>query len=168
MAFFGQDRKLGEVYDAVPDQDFDKYNEMIDALLKSGMDNDAIEDEIRNLESFGMLNDMRQDSTSGALGQVDTKTMNELLDALRMVDGPLPDDGMDGQGMKTLREMRERSATDRRKRLTPERIHNLGAMYGEPLSEIQIKYFEDQINRDPNKSYMGDFPEYPSSKQANR
>ena len=48
-----------------------------------------------------------------------------------------------------------------RKRLSPERIHNLGVLYGKPLTQAQIDYHEDIINRDPDQSYMGNIPEYP-------
>jgi hypothetical protein len=34
-------------------------------------------------------------------------------------------------------------------------------LYGAPLSQARIKYFEDQRNRDPNQSYYGKFPEFP-------
>lgn len=60
-----------------------------------------------------------------------------------------------------VRESEAKMMMDRRKRLTPEQIHNYGVMYGEPLSQQQIDYFEDQLNRDPNQSYMGEFPQYP-------
>ena len=133
MPLFGQDAQLGQVYDAVPEQELNKFDGMIDALLKSGMSNDAIEDEIRNIEAHGELNDMREGSTTGALGQVDMDTLSKLMDAFNPP----------------------------RKQLSPERIHNLGVMYGEPISQGRLDYFEDQLNREPNQSYMGEFPQFP-------
>ena len=133
MPLFGQNTQLGQVYDAVPDQELNKFEGMIDALLKSGMSNDAIEDEIRNLEARGELNDMSSESTSGALGQVDRETIAKLMEALNPP----------------------------RKQLTPEQIHNYGVMYGSPLSQERINYFEDQLNRNPDQSYMGEFPQFP-------
>lgn len=127
---FGTDRKLGETYDF--GKPVDAYNEIIDALLKTGMSNDAIEDEIRNVESMGVLNDMREGSETGAMGNVDTAELERL--------------------------MRDISP---RKQMSPERIHNLGILYGSPLSQERINYFENQMNRDPNQSYMGNFPKFP-------
>ena len=48
-----------------------------------------------------------------------------------------------------------------RKQLSPERIHNLGVLYGQPLSQERLDYFEDQLNRNPDDSYMGEFPTFP-------
>ena len=71
---------------------------------------------------------------------------------------------MGGMGKSMGQAMSEKEMArleQQRKRLTPEQIHNYGVMYGEPLSQQQIDYFEDQLNRDPDQSYMGEFPQYP-------
>ena len=130
---FGQGRELGSIYDAGDtNADLDRYNEMIDALVRAGMDNDSIEDELRNMDQFGMVNDMRQGS---ATGNVNPEELKMLM-----------------QGMIEM---------DTRKRMSPEEIHNLGVMYGSPLNQERINYFEDQMNRDPNESYRGQFPAFP-------
>ena len=167
---FGQDRELGERYSAEDEfrelrsqengfrelqamreastvgraagdifgKPIEQYDEIIDARLKSGMSNDAIEDEIRNIEGMGMLNDMREGSVTGALGNVPTEELERLA-----------------QGMMGF------SPINSREQMSPERIHNLGVLYGSPLSQERVDYFENQMNRDPNQSYMGNFPKFP-------
>jgi hypothetical protein len=86
-------------------------------------------------QQFEYLQAMRDFSASGgALGPLATEDMNQMMSALGI---------------------------QKRKRLSPEEIHNLGVLYGAPLSQARIKYFEDQRNRDPNQSYYGKFPEFP-------
>jgi len=80
------------------------------------------------------LQQMRSESEmGGAIGQVNNDLIAKIMGAI----------------------------TPERKQLTPERIHNLGVLYGKPISQEQLNYFEDQLNRDPNQSYMGEFPQFP-------
>lgn len=136
-SLFGQDREIGEFYDAwqTPENPNPTATDaIIDLMIMRGMDNDAIEDEIRNIEGMGMLNDMRENSMTGAMGNMDASEVDILMQAM---------------------------TDSNRKTLTPEQIHNYGVLYGSPLTQPQIDFFEDQLNRDPNQSYMGNPPVFP-------
>jgi len=88
------------------------------------------------MPEYDQLAKMREGSTTGVKGQLTQDDLNKLygiVEAMRY----------------------------QRKRLTPEEIHNLGVLYGAPLSRARIKYFEDQRNRDPNQSYYGNPPKFP-------
>ena len=60
-----------------------------------------------------------------------------------------------------LRESELKMMMPERKRMSEADIRNYGMLYGKPLSQQQIDYFENQMNRNPDSSYYGDFPEFP-------
>jgi hypothetical protein len=106
---------------------------IIDLLIRSGMGDDAIADEIGGIEAFGVLNDMRENSRTGNMGRLDQEELYRL---------------MEGMGQPV------------RKRMSPEEIHNLGVMYKQPINQSQIDWYEDALNTDPNGPKPNPFPPF--------
>ena len=150
MPLFGQGRELGEVYDATAPYNMDdgSIDALIDMMIMRGMSNDAIEDEIRNIETRGELNDMGEGSDTGSMfGELmEMRNASGQNGALGNVDPAILDQLVKSMG---------------RRQMSPERIHNLGVLYGKPLSQDRINYFEDQMNQPHNQSYNGEFPQFP-------
>ena len=130
---FGQDRELGELYDALLKEEQRELRRTRDLAYSSQIDQGYFNDQGQQNAEFDELMRMRQASgMGGAAGSVPQEILQELVSDMKP-----------------------------RKRLTQEQIHNYGVMYGSPLTQQQIDYFEDQLNRNPNESYMGSPPQYP-------